>query len=70
MKSLIYKILGIFGVLFASFQLGKKSGKNTLKNEINKNRLEDVKRTNKLEEEIRNLDIDSARAKLQKFARK
>jgi len=70
MKTLIYKILGIFGVLLAFFQIGKKSGKNTLKNEINKNRLEDVKRTNKLEEEIRNLDTDSARAKLQKYARK
>jgi cell division protein FtsB len=70
MKSLIYKILGIFGVLFAFFQIGKRNGKNTLKNEINKNRLEDVKRTNKLEEEIRNLDNDSARAKLQKYARK
>ena len=70
MKSLIYKILGIFGVLFASFQLGKRSGKNDLKNEINKNRLEDVRKTNKIKEDIRNLDIDSARAKLQKYARK
>jgi len=70
MKSLIYKILGIFGVLFASFQIGKKSGKNTLKNQINKKRLEDVKKTNKLEEEIRNLDNDSLRRKLQEYARK
>jgi hypothetical protein len=70
MKSLFYKILGIFGIIFAFFQLGKKSGKNTLKNEINKNRLEDVKRTNKLEEDIRNLDDTSARRKLQKYARK
>ena len=66
MKSLFYKILGIFGVLFASFQLGKRS----LKNEINKNRIEDVKRTNKIEEDIRNLDDATARAKLQKYARK
>jgi len=70
MKSLIYKILGIFGVLFAFFQIGKRSGKTTLKNEINKNRLEDVKRTNELEEEIRNLSNDSLRRKLQKYARK
>jgi len=69
MKSLIYKILGIFGVLFAFFQLGKRSGKNTLKNEINKNRLEDVKKTNKIKKDIRDLDDDSARAELQKYAR-
>ena len=66
MKNLIYKILGIFGILFAFFQLGKRS----LKNEINKNRIEDVKRTNKIKEDIRNLDDASARAKLQKYARK
>jgi hypothetical protein len=70
MKSLIYKILGIFGVLFAFFQLGKKSGKNDLKNQINKNRLEDVKRTNKIKEDISNLDDASLRGKLQKYARK
>lgn len=70
MKSLIYKILGVLGLLFTTFQLGKRSGKNDLKNEINKNRIEDVKRTNKIKEDIRNLDIDSARAKLQKYARK
>jgi len=69
MKSLIYKILGVFGVLFTFFQLGKRSGKNDLKNEINKNRIEDVKRTNKIKEDIHNLDDASARAKLQKYAR-
>ena len=69
MKSLIYKILGIFGVLFASFQLGKRSGKITLKNQINKNRLEDVKKTNQIKKDIRNLDDDSVRRRLQKYAR-
>ena len=69
MKSLVYKILGGLVVLFTSFRLGKISGKNDLKNEINKNRIEDVKRTNKIEEDIRNLDDASARAKLQKYAR-
>lgn len=69
MKNLIYKILGGLGLLFTFFQLGKKSGKTALKNEINKNRIEDVKRTNKIEEDIRNLDDASARAKLQKYAR-
>lgn len=69
MKNLIYKILGGLVVLFASFQLGKKSGKTALKNEINKNRIEDVKRTNKIKEDISNLDDDTARAKLQKYAR-
>jgi hypothetical protein len=70
MKTLFYKILAVFGAIFAIFQLGKRSGKTTLRNEINKNRLEDVKKTNKLKEEIRNLDIDSARRRLQKYARK
>ena len=65
MKNLIYKILGIFGILFAFFQLGKRS----LKNEINKNRIEDVRKTNKIREDISNLDDATARAKLQKYAR-
>lgn len=47
MKSLILKILGIFGTIFAIFQLGKRSGKAALKNEINKQTLEDVKKATK-----------------------
>lgn len=70
MKTFFYNILGILGVLFAVFQLGKRSGKNDLKNQINKNRLEDVKKTNKIKQDIRNLDDDSARRRLQKYARK
>lgn len=70
MKSLIYKILGVLGLLFTFFRLGKISGKNDLKNEINKNRIEDVRKTNEIKEDIRNLDDASARAKLQKYARK
>ena len=70
MKKLIYKILGVLGLLFTTFKLGKISGKNDLKNEINKNRIEDVKRTNKIKEDIRNFDDASARVELQKYARK
>ncbi len=69
MKIFIYKILGIFGAIFTIFQLGKRSGKTTLKNQINKNRLENVKKTNKIKKDIRNLDVESARAELQKYAR-
>ena len=69
MKNLIYKILGGLVVLFTTFRLGKTSGKNDLKNEINKNRIEDVRKTNKIKEDISNLDDASARAKLQKYAR-
>lgn len=44
MKGLIVKIVGVFGLLFAFFQLGKRIGKITLKNEINKQALENVKK--------------------------
>jgi hypothetical protein len=69
MKTFFYKILAIFGMIFAIFQLGKRSGKATLENKINKNRLEDVKQTNKIKKDIRDLDDASARRKLQKYAR-
>jgi len=55
MKNLFYKILAIFGMIFAIFQLGKKSGKTTLKNEINKKTLEDVKKAKTIDEEIDNM---------------
>jgi hypothetical protein len=58
MKNLFYKILAIFGMIFAIFQLGKKSGKTTLKNEINKKTLEDVKETQKIKNRISKLTID------------
>jgi len=70
MKSLIYKILGVLGLLFTFFRLGKRSGKNDLKNQINKNRLEDVRKTNEIKKDIRDLDDTSARRRLQKYARK
>lgn len=44
MKTFFYKILAIFGIVFTIFQLGKRSGKATLKNEINKKTLDDVKK--------------------------
>tara|TARA_R100001591_G_scaffold85401_1_gene91787 strand:+ start:980 stop:1192 length:213 start_codon:yes stop_codon:yes gene_type:complete len=69
MKTLVYKIAGVLGILFAFFQLGKRSGKTTLKNEINKNRLEDVRKSNKIKKDILDLDDDSARRRLQKYAR-
>lgn len=58
MKSLIYKILGIFGVLFAFFQLGKRNGKNTLKNEINKKTLEDVKKAKTINKRVSNMSFN------------
>lgn len=58
MKSLIYKILGIFGVLFASFQIGKRSGKTTLKNEINKKTLENVKEAKTIDKRINNMSLN------------
>jgi len=58
MKSLIYKILGIFGVLFAFFQIGKRNGKNTLKNEINKKTLEDVKKAKTINKRVSNMSFN------------
>jgi len=58
MKSLIYKILGIFGVLFAFFQIGKRSGKTTLKNEINKKTLEDVKKAKTINKKVSNMSFN------------
>ena len=58
MKNICYKILAIFGMIFAIFQLGKKSGKTTLKNEINKQTLKDVKETQKIKNRISKLTID------------
>jgi len=55
MKNLFYKILAIVGMIFAIFQLGKKSGKATLKNKINKKTLEDVKKAKTIDEEIDNM---------------
>jgi len=62
MKNLFYKILAIVGMIFAIFQLGKKSGKATLKNEINKKTLDDVKKAKTIDEEIDNMsnsDLDN-----------
>jgi len=61
MKNLIYKILGGLVVLFTFFRLGKISGKNDLKNEINKKTLEDVKKAKTIDEEVDNMsnsDLD------------
>lgn len=55
MKNIFYKILGIFGVLLAFFQLGKRSGKTALKNEINKQTLKDVKKSKAINEEVDNM---------------
>lgn len=62
MKSFFYKILAIFGIVFAIFRLGKESGKTTLKNEINKKTLDDVKKAKTIDEEIDNMsnsDLDN-----------
>lgn len=62
MKSLFYKILAIFGAVFAIFQLGKRNGKITLKNEINKQTLEDVRKSKTIDKEIDNMsnsDLDN-----------
>ena len=61
MKNLIYKILGVLGLLFTFFRLGKRSGKTALKNEINKQTLKDVKKSKTINEEVDNMsnsDLD------------
>lgn len=58
MKNLFYKILAIFGMIFAIFQLGKKSGKTTLKNEINKKTLEDVKKAKNINKRVSNMSLN------------
>ena len=58
MKNIIYKIASLFGILIASFQLGKRSGKIKLKNQINNKTLEDVKETQKIKNRINKLTID------------
>ena len=55
MKTFFYKILAIFGMMFAIFRLGKESGKATLKNEINKQTLKDVKKAKTIDEKIDNM---------------
>tara|TARA_Y100000401_G_scaffold29233_2_gene21286 strand:- start:3710 stop:3916 length:207 start_codon:yes stop_codon:yes gene_type:complete len=58
MKSLIYKILAIFGAIFAIFQLGKRSGKTTLKNEINKQTLKDVGKAKTIDKRVSNMSLN------------
>ena len=58
MKNLFYKILAIVGMIFAIFQLGKKSGKATLKNKINKKTLEDVKKAKTIDERVSNMSLN------------
>ena len=58
MKSFFYKILAIFGIVFAIFRLGKESGKTTLKNEINKKTLEDVKKAKTIDERVSNMSLN------------
>lgn len=70
MKTFFYKILAIFGMMFAIFQLGKRSGKATLKNEINKQTLEDVKKSKKRQIERANDSIDVVRDRMSKYVRK
>lgn len=69
MKTFFYKILGILGVLFAFFQLGKKSGKDTLKNEINKNTLKNARESKKRQLQRANDSIDVVRSRMSKYVR-
>lgn len=69
MKNLIYKILGLFGVLFAFFQLGKRNGKTALKNEINKQTLKDVKESKKRQIKRASDSIDDVRSRMSKYVR-
>jgi len=66
MKSLIYKIAAIFGVIFTIFQLGKRNGKTALKNEINENNLKNVKIAQQNNKVNFNLDRDQLIDKLSK----
>jgi hypothetical protein len=58
MKTFIYKLLGVFGAIFTIFQLGKRSGKTTLKNEINKKTLEDVKKAKTINKRVSNMSFN------------
>ncbi len=58
MKNYFYKILAIFGMVFAIFQLGKRSGKATLKNEINKKTLKDVKKAKTIDKRVSNMSLN------------
>ena len=58
MKTFFYKILAIFGIIFTIFQLGKRSGKTTLKNEINKKTLDDVKKAKTIDERVSNMSLN------------
>ena len=66
MKSLIYKIAAIFGVIFTIFQLGKRNGKTALKNEINENNLKNVKTAQQNNKVNLNLSRDDLIDKLSK----
>lgn len=66
MKKIIYEICGILGVFFSAFLLGKKSGKTSLNNEINKKTLKDVKKTQEIKKNINNLSLASKLDRLQK----
>ena len=58
MKNLIYKIAGVLGLVFAIFQLGKRNGKTTLKNEITQKTLKDVENSKRIEKKINNMSRD------------
>lgn len=69
MKSLIYKILAIFGAIFTIFKLGKESGKTALKNEINKNTLKNARESKKRQLKRTNDSIDDVRSRMSKYVR-
>ena len=45
-------------MVFAIFQLGKRSGKATLKNEINKKTLKDVKKAKTIDKRVSNMSLN------------
>ena len=70
MKNLIYKILGGLGLLFTFFRLGKTSGKNDLKNEINEQILKNAKESKKRQIKRASDDINTVYRRVSKYIRK
>lgn len=50
--NIFYKLAGIFGVIFSIFFIGRKSGKNQIKNQINKETLNDIKKSNEIDKKV------------------
>tara|TARA_R110002110_G_scaffold359617_1_gene569475 strand:- start:277 stop:480 length:204 start_codon:yes stop_codon:yes gene_type:complete len=59
--NIFYKLAGIFGVIFSIFFIGKKSGKNQIKNQINKETLNDVRKSKEINKKVSAMSDDELR---------